>query len=117
MTEYKRPGNRLTKVVLTAAVRTDLKNRGFRESPIATMLVRDIGDVHIQIHESGNCNINIHNNRFHPIQFTVDEYYSKSILYIAQMELNKEAARIRQEAEGVAKLADKVMDVVCGKTK
>ncbi len=33
-------------------------------------------------------------------------------LYIAQMELNKDAARIRQEAETVVKFADKVMDVV-----
>ncbi len=116
MTEYKRPGNRPTKVVLTAAVRADLKTRGFKESPGGTFMARYIGEVHISIHENGNCNINLP-RRFHPITFSVDIYWVPSILYIAQMELNKDAARIRQEAETVTKYAEKVMDVVCGKTK
>ena len=116
MTEYKRPGpgNKPTKVVLTAAVRADLKTRGFKESPAGTFMSRDIGEVHINIYENGNCNIHLP-NRFHSITFAVDIYWAPSILYITQMELNKDAARIRQEAEVVTGYADAVMDVVCGK--
>lgn len=116
MTEYKRPGNRPSPVVLTAKVRADLKTRGFVASPGGTLMSRQIGPVSITIHENGNCNVHLP-NKFHPVTFKVDEYWSASILYIAQREIHKESARIRKDAEDVATLADKVMDVVCGKTK
>jgi len=122
-TEYKRPGSKPSKVVLTAAVRADLKNRGFREVSGGQM-TRNIGKIdsqgfgviHIDIWENGHCHIHL-TNRFHPIEFSVDAYWVPSILYIAQMELNKDAAKIRQEAEVVVGYAEMVMDVVCGKTK
>ena len=114
MTEYKRPGNRPTKVVLTAAIRADLKTRGFESSPGGTIMARDIGDIRISIHENGQCNIHLPNRA---VLFTVDQYWAKSILYLAQQEMNREAARMRKEAETVVNFADKVMDVVCGKIK
>ncbi len=115
-TEYKRPGSKPSKVVLTAAVRADLRTRGFNECSTGNSMSRHIGKVHISIHENGNCHIHLP-KRFASIQFSVDEYWVPSILYIAQMELNKDAAKIRQEAEVVVGYADVVMDVVCGKNK
>ncbi len=118
MTIWKRPGNRPSKVVLTSAIRADLKKRGFEESPGGTVMTRSIGDVRITIQEDGKCVITFDiPKRHYTIHFEVDEYWAPSILYIAQMELHRDAARIRQEAEEVTKLAEKVMDVVCGKTK
>ncbi len=111
MTEYKRPGNRPTKVVLTAAIRADLKTRGFESSPGGTFMARNIGDVRISIHENGQCNVHLP-NRAHAVRFTVDQYWAKSILYLAQQEMNREAARMRKEAETVVKFADKVMETM-----
>lgn len=99
------------RIVLTAAIRSDLKKRGFKESPGGTAMRREIGETSITVWENGNCTIHIP-DKGEAIYFNVTEYWAPSILYIAYQELQKEAKKIRDKAAAVDGQAEKVWKVV-----
>ena len=102
------------RIVLTAAVRSELKKRGFKESPGGTAMRREIGETSITVWETGNCTIHIP-DKGEAIYFNVTEYWAPSILYIAHRKLQEEANRIHQKATKVVVQADKVWAAMVGK--